>query len=92
MTEPLPGEHQRKYVQVFTAELFYCVFHIFVNLLEINHNSTYIAQINEDTLIVDQISFVAFSCKSVNVSVQQKRKSDGIKTIVQAAVEILGFK
>lgn len=49
-------------------------------------------QINEDTLIVDKISFVAFICKTVNVAMQQKRKSDRIKTIVEAAVEILGFK
>lgn len=48
--------------------------------------------INEDTLIVDKISFVAFICKTVNVAIQQKKKSDRIKTIVEAAVEILGIK
>lgn len=52
----------------------------------------FIEKINEDTLIVEKNSFVAFICKTVNVAMQQKRKSDRIKTIVEAAVEILGFK
>lgn len=49
-------------------------------------------KINEDTLVIDKISFVAFICKIVNVAMQQQRKSDRIKTIVQAAAELLGIK
>lgn len=41
-------------------------------------------------LIVDKISFVAFICKTVNVAIQQKKKSDRIKTIVAAAGETPG--
>lgn len=48
--------------------------------------------INEDTLVMDKISFVTFICKIVNVAMQQQRKSDRIKTIVQAATELLGIK
>lgn len=53
---------------------------------------TNVKKINEDTFNVDKISFITFMCKIVNVALQQTRKSDRIKTVVDAAVEILGFK
>ncbi len=52
----------------------------------------YIQKINEDTMIVDKINFITFICKVVNVAIQQKKKSDRIKTIVEAAIVILGIK
>lgn len=51
----------------------------------------WVREINEDTLIVGKTKFVAFICKTVNVAIQQKKKSDRIKTIVEAAIEILGI-
>lgn len=51
----------------------------------------WIREINEDTLIVGKTKFIAFICKTVNVAIQQKKKSDRIKTIVEAAIEILGI-
>lgn len=37
-------------------------------------------------------SFVAFICKVVNVAIRQERKSDRIKTVVEAAEEFLAIK
>ena len=55
---------------------------------EINSN---VKNINKDTLIVDKISFITFMCKIVNVALQQTKKSDRIKTVVDAARMILGL-
>ncbi|KAI2655997.1 Nucleic-acid-binding protein from mobile element jockey [Labeo rohita] len=62
----------------------------------INHEQTeinpWVKKIKEDTLIMDKISFIAFLCKIVNVAMQQQRKSDRIKTVMEAATELLGIK
>lgn len=49
-------------------------------------------KVEENTLIVEKKSFIAFICKVVNVATRQERKSDRIKTVVEAAEEFLGIK
>lgn len=53
---------------------------------------THKCNVEENTLIVDKKSFLAFICKVVNVATKQERKSDRIKTVVEAAEEFLGIK
>lgn len=48
--------------------------------------------VEENTLMVEKKSFIAFICKVVNVATRQERKSDRIKTVVEAAEEFLGIK
>jgi len=48
--------------------------------------------VKENTLMVEKKSFVAFICKVVNVATRQERKSDRIKTVVEAAEEYLGIR
>lgn len=41
---------------------------------------------------MEKKTFIAFICKVVNVATRQERKSDRIKTVVEAAEEFLGIK
>lgn len=49
-------------------------------------------KVEENTMIVEKKTFIAFICKVVNVATRQERKSDRIKTVVEAAEEFLGIK
>lgn len=46
----------------------------------------------ENTIAINKIQFVAFICHTVNVATQMTRKSDKIKTIVEAAGKFLEMK
>ena len=48
--------------------------------------------VEENMLIIEKKSFVAFMCKVVNVATRQEKKSDRIRTVVEAAEEFLGIK
>lgn len=47
---------------------------------------------NIETLVVEKVSFVAFICQVVNVTLQMDRRSDRIQGVVEAAVKFLGIK
>ena len=47
---------------------------------------------SEDSLVVSQTSFIASICKVINVGIKQERISDWIKTVVNAAEELLDTK
>ncbi len=49
-------------------------------------------RVKEDSLVVDQTSCIAFICKIINVTTKQEKKSDRIKTLVNAAEDFLGIK
>lgn len=49
-------------------------------------------KVEENTLMVEKKSFIAFMCKVINIATRQERKSDRIKTVVEAAEEFLGIK
>lgn len=50
-------------------------------------------KVKDDSLVVDQTSFVAFICKIINITTkQEKKKSDKIKTVVNAAEEFLSIQ
>lgn len=51
----------------------------------------YKAKISAETMLVNKNSFVAFICSKVNVTVQHTRKSDRIKSVVEAAKNYLGI-
>ncbi len=42
--------------------------------------------------MVEKKSFIAFMFKVINIATRQERKSDRIKTVVEAAEEFLGIK
>ena len=46
----------------------------------------------EDSLVVDKASFIAFICKVINVAIRKEKKSDRIKSVVDAAEEFLDIK
>ena len=49
-------------------------------------------KVNDESLVVNKINFVAFICHTINVAAQLKKKSDRIKTIVEAAGQFLDVR
>ncbi len=49
-------------------------------------------KVEENTLMVEKKSFIAFMCKVINIATRQERQSEIIKTVVEAAEEFLGIK
>ena len=52
---------------------------------------THKCNVEENTLIENRKSVITFICKVVNVAPKQERKSDRIKTVVEAAEGFLGI-
>ena len=47
---------------------------------------------DDSILVVKKVNFMAFICHTINVAAQLKKKSDRIKTIVQAAGTFLNIR
>ena len=48
-------------------------------------------RISDETLLIKKNDFIAFICSVVNVTMLHVKKSDKIKSVVEAANDILGL-